>query len=170
MDETTEKKVRALKLKLAMVEKELHASSGKWKLGALLGAGHTAAMNREVVKLKERLESKIERLRSDLASLTGEPLPAAPIPEKSKAAQAVKVRIDEPVPAAPKPVKEVKPAAKAEVSKPAPAKKTADKKAGTVKHAAAKKAAEPAKKKEKKKSAPAKSSSKTAPAKQSGKK
>lgn len=151
MDETTEKKVRALKLKLLMAEKELHASSGKWKLGALLGAGHASAMNREVIKLKERLEGKIEKLRQELALLTGEPLPATTAQEK-------------PVHA---PVKK----AVTEVEKPAPAKKTTEKKVAVpaVKKSSAKTPTEPVKKAEKK-SAPAKSASKKAPAKKSGKK
>ena len=38
MDEAIEKKVRSLKLKLLMAERELHAAAGKWRLGALLKA------------------------------------------------------------------------------------------------------------------------------------
>lgn len=71
MDELLEKKLRSLKLKLAIAEKELQASSGKWKLGALLGAGHASAMNREVVKLKDRLEGKIEKLKSEIDAIVG---------------------------------------------------------------------------------------------------
>ncbi|MBK6910477.1 MAG: hypothetical protein IPK53_13395 [bacterium] len=71
MDESVEKKLRALKLKLLMAEKEMQASSGKWKLGALLKAGHTDAMNREVDKLHDRLEKKIATLKSEIAELSG---------------------------------------------------------------------------------------------------
>ncbi|MBK6765763.1 MAG: hypothetical protein IPG71_05335 [bacterium] len=92
MDEATDKKVRALKLKVVMAERELHASSGKWKLGALLKAGHADAMNREVSKVTERLEAKIAKLRDDITALTGEsagavkaaPEPAAKAPSPRK--------------------------------------------------------------------------------------
>ena len=144
MDETLEKKLRALKLKLVMAEKELMASSGKWKLGALLGAGHTSAMNREVVKLKERLEGKIEKLKNEIAEITGE----APVP---------KAEVE-------------KPKAKNEPVKKPVVEKVAAKKIEPVKKAAEKKVATPAEKKAAaKKATPAKSTSKSA-TKKSGKK
>lgn len=118
MDETTEKKVRSLKLKVVMAERELHSSSGKWKLGALLKAGHADAMNREVNKVTERLEAKIAKLKADIAALTGE-------------------AVDAPKPAAAKPVKA---APKAEEPKPAPVKKTAATKKTPAKSAAKKSA------------------------------
>lgn len=77
MDDSIEKKVRTLRLKLLMAERELHAASGKWRLGALLKAGHANAMNREVDKVTDRLEAKIDKLRSEIAELTGEPLQSA---------------------------------------------------------------------------------------------
>ncbi|MBL0060642.1 MAG: hypothetical protein IPP40_03935 [bacterium] len=144
MDETLEKKLRALKLKLVMAEKELMASSGKWKLGALLGAGHTSAMNREVVKLKERLEGKIEKLRNEIAKITGE----APAPKAEVG----------------KPIAKTEPAMKPVVEK------ATVKEVSPVKNAAAKRVATPAEKKAAAtKAAPAKSTTKSA-AKKSGKK
>jgi len=144
MDETLEKKLRALKLKLVMAEKELQASSGKWKLGALLGAGHTSAMNREVVKLKERLEGKIDKLKTEIAEITVE----APAP---------KAEVE-------------KPKAKAEPAKKPVEKAAPMKKAEPVMKAATKKVATPAEKKAAaKKAAPAKPASKSA-AKKTGKK
>lgn len=77
MDDSIEKKVRTLRLKLLMAERELHAASGKWRLGALLKAGHANAMNREVDKVTDRLEAKIDKLRAEIAELTGEPLQSA---------------------------------------------------------------------------------------------
>jgi hypothetical protein len=134
MDETVEKKVRSLKLKLLMAERELHASSGKWKLGAMLGAGHLSQMNREVVKLKDRLESKIEKLKKEISELTGEALDAVTSENKPNAAA--------------KP-KETQVKKDAEKAKEAPVKKAAAKKVEEKKPAA-------------KKAAPAKAATKKA--------
>ncbi|MCB9367024.1 MAG: hypothetical protein H6508_07600 [Calditrichaeota bacterium] len=121
MDEAVEKKIRSLKLKLLMAERELHAASGKWKLGALLKAGHANAMNREVDKVTERLEAKIEKIRAEIAELSGGSEPAT---KKAKPA--------EPAPKAVKAAKEApvkKAAEKKTASKKAPAKKAPAKKA-----------------------------------------
>ena len=137
MDETLDKKLRALKLKLVMAENELQASSGKWKLGALLGAGHTSAMNREVVKLKERLEGKIDKLKADIAEITGEAPPPKAEVEKPKAkAEPAKKPVEKAAPIKKaEPVKKVAtPAEKKAAAKKAaparPASKSAAKKTG----------------------------------------
>lgn len=137
MDETLEKKLRALKLKLMMAEKELQASSGKWKLGALLGAGHTSAMNREVDKLKERLESKIERLNSEIALLSGTPIAPKVKAEPLRSAVEKKTQVQNTEAA-----KKSKPTTKS-MSKKAvePAAKKAQKAAETAKKSATKKTA-----------------------------
>jgi hypothetical protein len=133
MDETVEKKVRSLKLKLLMAERELHASSGKWKLGAMLGAGHLSQMNREVVKLKDRLESKIEKLKKEISELTGEALDAVTSENKPNAAAKP---IEAPVKKAAEKAKEApvkKAAAKMVEEKKPAAKKAAPAKAATKK-------------------------------------
>ncbi len=94
MDEAIEKKIRALKLKIVMAERELQASSGKWRLGVLLKAGHANAMNREVDKVKERLESKIESIKAEIEALSSG-APAAPKPAKPEKP----VKASEPKPA-----------------------------------------------------------------------
>ncbi len=139
MDETLEKKVRSLRLKLLMAERELHAASGKWKLGAMLGAGHMSAMNREIVKVKDRLEGKIEKLKQEISLLTGETFVSqAQTPAAEKPRPYVKP-VEKPKPVANKP--------KPEAAKKAAEKKAPAKKAEPVKKAAkkvAKKAAKPA--------------------------
>jgi len=112
MDEAVEKQIRSLKLKLLMAEKELQASSGKWKLGVLLKAGHADAMNREVSKVKERLEAKIEKIKTDIAKLAGEvsetvaAKPAAkPAPTKEPAAKKAEPKSAAKAPAKKTPVK-----------------------------------------------------------------
>lgn len=131
MDEAIEKKIRALKLKIVMAERELQASSGKWRLGVLLKAGHANAMNREVDKVKERLESKIENIKAEIEALSS----GAPV--ASKTAQAEKpVKAAEPKPAvkkaaptpAPKKGAVNKPAARPETKKSVATKKPAGKK------------------------------------------
>lgn len=119
MDEATEKKVRSLKLKVVMAERELHSSSGKWKLGALLKAGHADAMNREVSKVTERLEAKIAKLRDEIAALTGATV-NAPKPAESKSVKTA-AKVDEPKPA---------PAKKTAATKKTPAKSATKKPAG----------------------------------------
>lgn len=128
MDELLEKKLRSLKLKLAIAEKELQASSGKWKLGALLGAGHASAMNREVVKLKDRLEGKIEKLKSEIDAIVGV------VPESKKATSPAKessARVKEPD-------KPVKKASASKSTQKEPAKKSAAPSKKTAKSAAKK--------------------------------
>lgn len=107
MDETSEKKLRSLKLKLVMAEKELQAAGAKWKLGGFLGAGHANAMNREVDKVKSRLNETIEKIKAQISEITGE----TPAPEKVEAKPAPK-----PEPAAKK-AADKKPEAKAEPKK-----------------------------------------------------
>jgi hypothetical protein len=131
MDEAIEKKIRALKLKIVMAERELQASSGKWRLGVLLKAGHANAMNREVDKVKERLESKIESIKAEIEALSsGAPAALKPAkPEKPvKAAEPKPVaKRTGPIPA-PKKAAAKKPAAKSATKKSAVTKKPAGKK------------------------------------------
>lgn len=122
MDEAIEKKIRALKLKIVMAERELQASSGKWRLGVLLKAGHANAMNREVDKVKERLESKIESIKAEIEALSsGAPVAPKPSkPEKPVKAAEPKPAVKKTAPApAPKKAAAKKPAAKSATKKSA---------------------------------------------------
>jgi hypothetical protein len=69
MDEATEHKVRDLKLKLLMVEKELTASQHHSNLGAMLRAGNPSQMNRAAERDRKRLEAKRDDLLAQLTAL-----------------------------------------------------------------------------------------------------
>jgi methylmalonyl-CoA mutase N-terminal domain/subunit len=122
MDEASEKKVRSLRLKLAIAEKELQAAGAKWKLGGFLGAGHANAMNREVDKVQARLNEKIEKIKTQIAEITGVTTAPKKAEEKPAAKKAVPVTSK---------AADTKPAAKPELNKTekASAKKPAQKSA-----------------------------------------
>jgi hypothetical protein len=105
MDEQLDRKIRDLKLKIFMAEKELTASQHTMKLGALLRAGHAGQINKNALRDRERLEKKLDDLRAKLADIeTG----------------AVKIEASEPEPE-PQTIK--KGTKKATTAKPAAAKK-----------------------------------------------
>jgi hypothetical protein len=87
MDEQHDKKVRDLKLKVVMTEKELAASQHNAKLGAWLKAGHAGQISKNAARDRERLEARLEDLRAKLAALTVEPPPPVVEPEKKTAAE-----------------------------------------------------------------------------------
>ena len=112
------------------LEKELQAAGAKWKLGGFLGAGHANAMNREVEKVKSRLNEKIETIKSQIAEISGEspaPKPATKAPEPAPTPRKVEAKKAPEKPAA---KAEPKKTEKASVKKPAQksAAKTAKKK------------------------------------------
>ena len=69
MDETTERKVRDLKLKILKVEKELAASLHSANLGAWLHAGHAGQIQKTAERDRERLQNKLEDLKHQLEQL-----------------------------------------------------------------------------------------------------
>jgi hypothetical protein len=89
MDQTSEHKIRDLKLKILHAEKELAASQHNSSLGAALRTGHASQMARAAERDRKRLEGKIEELKSQLASLErGEDAPAAPDTKRAAPAKA----------------------------------------------------------------------------------
>ncbi len=85
MDEQTEHKIRDLKLKLLMVEKELNASQHKTNLGAMLRAGNPAQMARAADRDRKRLEEKRDKLMEQLVALDPNSAEAKPAPAKAAA-------------------------------------------------------------------------------------
>ena len=80
MDEQTEKKIRDLKLRITMAEKELTATQNSMKLGVMLKAGHAGQMAKNAERDRERLESKLETLRAKLLELDPPQSEVAPKP------------------------------------------------------------------------------------------
>lgn len=84
MDELTERKIRDLRLKLLMVDKELNASQHKTNLGAMLRAGNPTQMARAADRDRKRLEEKRDKLMEQLAALEPTAAPEAkPVPAAS---------------------------------------------------------------------------------------
>jgi hypothetical protein len=88
MDEQTEKKIRDLKLRITMAEKELTATQNSMKLGVMLKAGHAGQMAKNAERDRERLESKLETLRAKLLEL--DPLQAEVLPQPNSVEEPIK--------------------------------------------------------------------------------
>jgi hypothetical protein len=93
MDEITEHKIRDLKLRIQMAERELAATIHNAGLGAFLRAGHPTQINKAAERDRKRLEEKLEDLKSKLAELDPTAVTAAApepetkvVPEKKPAA------------------------------------------------------------------------------------
>jgi hypothetical protein len=79
MDDATAHKVRDLKLKILIVEKELAATHHNSELGQWLRAGHASQMAKAAERERERLEKKLEELKGKIEALTGKAsAPTAP--------------------------------------------------------------------------------------------
>jgi len=85
MGETTEHKIRDLRLRILKVEKEIAATKHNVNLGAWLRAGHASQMAKQGERDRERLEAKLEELKAKLAALlpAGEATLASPTKEKA---------------------------------------------------------------------------------------
>ncbi len=70
MDEATQRKVRELKLKILMLEKELKQSQHTMGLQGWLKAGHSGQISRAAAKDRSRIEEKLELLREQVRALS----------------------------------------------------------------------------------------------------
>jgi hypothetical protein len=85
MDDTTERKVRDLKLKILQTEKELSGTQHHTGVAAMLRAGHPGQLAKTAERERKRLETKLEDLRARLAAVEA---PAAAPEAQEKAAPA----------------------------------------------------------------------------------
>ena len=115
MDETIERKVRDLKLKILKVEKELAATQHSANLGTWLHAGRAGQIQHTAERDRVRLEAKLAELKAKLEEVA--PGSTAP-PEKPKRVAAKKIA-PEPAPAEKKKAAAKKPAAKSGTRKTA---------------------------------------------------
>lgn len=114
MDEATERKIRDLRLKILKVEKELAARQHSANLGTWLHAGHAGQIQRTAERDRQRLETKLEALKTKLEEVApGSTKPAA-TPKHTAAAKKPAV---EPAPTAKKKAAAKKPAAKKETAR-----------------------------------------------------
>jgi hypothetical protein len=95
MDETTERKVRDLKLKILHVERELSGAQHHSGVSAMLRVGHPGQIAKAGERERKRLETKLEELKSKLEALepgsVAKPIEAAaPEPVSKEKAAPVK--------------------------------------------------------------------------------